>query len=189
MSPQTATVSPAELRSRPDLGGKVRLLDVRTPGEFAGARIAGSHNVPLPDLGAHAAALVSGPATELVVVCQTGGRARQAADLLRSAGHDSVTVLDGGVAAWQADGGPVDADKPSWSLERQVRLVAGSLVAASILTSLRFPAARFVAGAVGSGLVFAAVSNTCMMGDLLAKLPYNRADPTDVEKAVAALTA
>ena len=189
MSLQTATISPADLRARPDLGTKVRLLDVRTPGEFAGARIAGSHNVPLPDLADHAGALVSGPATEIVVVCQTGGRARQAADLLRSAGHDSVTVLDGGVAAWQADGGAVQADKATWSLERQVRLVAGSLVASSILTSLKFPAARFLAGAVGSGLVFAAVSNTCMMGNLLAKLPYNRADSADVEKAVAALTA
>ena len=189
MSLQTATISPAELRARPDLGAKVRLLDVRTPGEFAGGRIAGSHNVPLPELGAHAGALVAGPATEIVVVCQTGGRARQAAEVLRSAGHDSVAVLDGGVAAWQADGGAVEADKETWALERQVRLVAGSLVATSILTSLKFPAARFLAGAVGSGLVFAAVSNTCMMGNLLAKLPYNRADAADVERAVQALTA
>jgi rhodanese-related sulfurtransferase len=189
MSLQTATISPSELRAHPDLGTKVRLLDVRTPGEFAGARIAGSHNVPLPDLADHAGALVSGPATDLVVVCQTGGRARQAAEVLRAAGHPAVAVLEGGVAGWQAQGGEVEREKETWALERQVRLVAGSLVAGSILASLRVPAARFLAGAVGSGLVFAAVSNTCMMGNLLARLPYNRAASTDVAEAVAALTA
>ncbi len=186
---QTATISPAELRTRPDLGTKVRLLDVRTPGEYAGARIAGSHNVPLPDLASYVGAIVAGPAAELVLVCQTGGRAKQAAEVLRGAGHDAVTVLDGGVAAWQSSGGDVEADKPTWSLERQVRLVAGSIVATSILASLKFPKAKFLAGAVGSGLVFAAVSNTCLMGNLLAKLPYNRAAAADVEAAVEALTA
>jgi rhodanese-related sulfurtransferase len=189
MSLQTATISPSELRARPEVGTKIRLLDVRTPGEFAGGRIAASHNVPLPDLAEHAGALVAGPVTELVLVCQTGGRARQAAELLRAAGHDGVTVLEGGVAAWQASGGEVESDKATWALERQVRLVAGSLVAGSILTSLRLPKARFLAGAVGSGLVFAAVSNTCLMGNLLARLPYNRAATADVEQAVAALTA
>jgi hypothetical protein len=98
-------------------------------------------------------------------------------------------VLEGGVAGWQAQGGEVEREKETWALERQVRLVAGSLVAGSILASLRVPAARFLAGAVGSGLVFAAVSNTCMMGNLLARLPYNRAASTDVAEAVAALTA
>lgn len=74
-----------------------------------------------------------------------------------------------------------------WSLERQVRLVAGAIVLVSILLSIAWPAARFVAGFVGAGLVFAAVSNTCMMGMLLAKLPYNRASSVDVEEMVARL--
>lgn len=150
---QTATVSPAELRIRPDLGTKVRLLDVRTPGEYTGARIPGSYNVPLPDLASYVGAIVAGP------------------------------------AAWQSAGGDVETDTPIWALERQVRLVAGSIVAASILASLKFPKARFLAGGVGSGLVFAAVSNTCLMGNLLAKLPYNRAEGGDVAASVAALTA
>lgn len=76
-----------------------------------------------------------------------------------------------------------------WSIERQVRLVAGSLVAGGVLASLRFPKARFLSGAVGGGLVFAAVSNTCTMGVLLGKLPFNRANAGDLDAALAALTA
>lgn len=189
MSPQTATVTPAELREHPDLGGKLRLLDVRTPGEFAAGRLPGSHNVPLPDLAAHADVLVAAQDVVLVVVCQTGARAGLAADLLRERGHATARVLGGGVKAWQDAGGDTDSDAPSaWTIERQVRLVAGSLVAGSIATSLRYPKARFLAGGVGSGLVIAALTNTCLMGTLLAKLPHNRAAAADVDAAVAALT-
>lgn len=189
MSLQTATVTPTELRARADLGGKVRLVDVRTPGEFAAGRIPGSQNVPLPDLAQYADALAAGPAAELVVVCQSGARAGLAADLLRDRGYAGATVLSGGLTAWQAAGGDVQADAPSaWTIERQVRLVAGALVAGGVLAGHRFPKARLLAGGVGSGLVFAALSNTCLMGTLLAKLPHNRGSAADVRAAVTELT-
>jgi rhodanese-related sulfurtransferase len=184
----TATLTPADLRSRL-ADPKVRLLDVRSPGEFGAGRIPGSHNIPLGDLDACLDQLVSGSATELVIVCQSGGRAGLAAETLAKAGHDRHAVLSGGLNAWEQDGGDVEGSAgTSWSIERQVRLVAGSIVLSGILTSLKFPRAKFVSGAVGGGLVFAAVSNTCMMGSLLSKLPFNRAASTDVESAVAALT-
>ena len=75
-----------------------------------------------------------------------------------------------------------------WALERQVRLVAGGLVAAGIVASLRWPRARFVSGMVGAGLTFAAVTDTCAMGTALAKLPYNRDDSCDVDRIVSELT-
>jgi rhodanese-related sulfurtransferase len=183
-----ATISVAGLRDRIGNDQNLRLLDVRTPGEFAAARIPGSHNIPLGDLGAHTGALSAGALTELVVVCQSGGRATQAATQLRAVGRDRISVLTGGLAAWEGAGGAVDGGGPAWTIERQVRLVAGSLVAGSILASLRFPKAKFLSGAIGSGLVFAAVSNTCLMGSLLAKLPHNRTGSVDVEAAIAALT-
>jgi rhodanese-related sulfurtransferase len=186
MSLQTATVTPAELRGALD---GARLLDVRTPGEYAAGRIPGSVNVPLPDLAPHAEAIAK-RGGELVVVCQSGARAGQAADILRAAGHPKALVLAGGLHAWQCADGAVDSDAPSaWTIERQVRLVAGSIVLSSILASLKAPKARFVAGAIGGGLTFAALSNTCLMGTLLAKLPHNRGPAADVEAAVAALTA
>lgn len=47
-------------------------------------------------------------------------------------------------------------------------------MATAIVASVRRPAARFLAGAVGGGLVFSAVTNTCGMAAVLARLPYNR---------------
>jgi rhodanese-related sulfurtransferase len=185
---QTATVNPSTLRSRVGSDAKLRLLDVRSPGEFAAGHIPGSHNIPLGDLPSYTDALVNGVATDLVIVCQSGGRAQLAADQLAAAGHDRITVLDGGMNAWEQVGGDVAGGGSSWTIERQVRLVAGSLVLTGILTSLKLPKAKFLSGAIGSGLVFSAVSNTCMMGSLLSKLPHNRAASADAEAAVAALT-
>ncbi|HZE66344.1 MAG TPA: rhodanese-like domain-containing protein [Sporichthyaceae bacterium] len=184
---QTATISPTALRAKTG-DAKLRLLDVRSPGEFAAGHIAGSHNIPLGDLPTYTDALVSGAATELVVVCQSGGRAQLAADQLRSAGHDQVQVLEGGIGAWTQADGQVEGGASAWTIERQVRLVAGSLVLSGILASLKFPKAKFLSGAIGGGLTFAALSNTCMMGNMLSKMPHNRAASADAEAAVAALT-
>jgi rhodanese-related sulfurtransferase len=183
-----ATISVAGLRDRIGSDEKLRLLDVRTPGEFAAARIPGSHNIPLGDLGAHAEALAGGAVTDLVVICQSGGRAAMAAEQLQAAGHERISVLTGGLAAWEGAGGAVEGGGPAWTIERQVRLVAGSLVLSGILASLKFPRAKFLSGAIGGGLTFAALSNTCLMGSLLSKLPHNRTGSADAQAAVAALT-
>jgi rhodanese-related sulfurtransferase len=173
---------------RPD----VRVIDVRTPGEFAHRHIPGSYNVPLPDLAEHRAELraATGP---VVLVCESGRRASTAETQLRDAGFGEVHVLDGGVAGWAAAGQPVSRisdTKAPWALERQVRLVAGGIVASAVAASLIWPPARFLAGAVGAGLVFAAVTDTCAMGLLLGRLPYNRrgAASCDLPTVVAPLT-
>lgn len=174
----TATASPLRptdldriRREHPDL----RVVDVRTPGEFAGRHIPGSYNVPLPQLSEHRAELSSGAAGPVVLVCESGRRAGQAERQLVEAGLDRVHVLDGGVAAWEAAGGELvrPAGSAPWSLERQVRLVAGAIVASSIIVSVAWPPARYLAGAIGAGLTFAALTDTCAMGMALAKLPYN----------------
>jgi len=181
-----ATMTAPDLQDR--LGtDDLRLLDVRTPGEFESARIPGSHNVPLPVLPRYAARLASRSGVPLVVLCQTGARSRQAAEVLAPHGVETL-VLDGGLAAWQSSGGQVEEGDPRWSLERQVRLTAGGLVLGSIATSTVAPRAKYLAGAIGGGLFFAAVSNTCLMGDLLGKLPYNRGSRVEVEAAVDKLT-
>lgn len=164
-------------------GGSVRLLDVRTRSEFANGHIEGSHNVPLPDLGRYAAQL-AGVGGDLVVVCRSGQRAAQAVELLQGHGATNAQVLDGGILGWQASGGQVVETGKGWELERQVRLVAGSIVLTSILASIKAPKARFVAGGIGAGLTFAAVSNTCMMGNVLSRLPYNRVRTEDTDAAV-----
>lgn len=169
------TLRPADLdrlrSEHPDL----RIVDVRTPGEFAGRHIPGSYNVPLPQLSEHRAELTSEATGPVVLVCESGRRAGQAERQLADAGLARVHVLDGGVAAWESTG--LDLVRPEgpapWGLERQVRLVAGSIVATSIAASVVWPPARYVAGFVGAGLTFAALTDTCTMGMALSKLPYN----------------
>lgn len=151
-----------------------RLLDVRTASEFENAHIPGAYNVPLDQLGEHAKELraATGP---VVLICQSGQRAQRAEALLRSAGMANVHVLVGGMADWQALKLGVRRVRARVSLERQVRIVAGALVASGAIAALTVsPLFALVPAFVGSGLVFAGVSNTCAMGMLLARLPYNR---------------
>jgi hypothetical protein len=56
-----------------------------------------------------------------------------------------------------------------------------------VLASVVFPPAKWGAAAIGAGLTFAALSNTCAMGMLLAKLPYNRGRRTDLGSVIADL--
>ncbi|HUF99941.1 MAG TPA: rhodanese-like domain-containing protein [Ilumatobacter sp.] len=187
-----ATFRPSDLVRLRTENPDVRVIDVRTPGEFADGHIAGSYNVPLPDLTEHREEFraASGP---VVLVCQSGRRAAQAESTLSSLGWTEMHVLDGGLQAWHAAALPVSslhADNLPWALERQVRLVAGGIVATAIAASMLWPPARFVAGAAGTGLVLAALTNSCLMGGLLARLPYNRtrAGNCDMPTLIAELT-
>ena len=126
--PATDTIDGAELRRLLAEDPEVRVLDVRTGGEFETVHIPGSFNVPLDTLGEHVDDLadVEHP---VVLVCQSGGRATQAHGKLTTAGKERLHILEGGMAAWQAGGGAVvRGGDERWSLERQVRLVAGAVV-------------------------------------------------------------
>lgn len=184
----TDLITPAELAARTAGDTTPTLIDVRTPAEYETAHIPGSINIPLPLVQAHADQLAGDLDGPVVLVCQAGGRARTAHTALTAAGAQQLAVLDGGIAAHTAAGQPIRRGRPRWALERQVRLVAGGLVAGSILASLRFPKARFLAGGVGAGLTTAALTDTCAMGAALARLPYNRGGrPVTVDDAREAL--
>lgn len=123
-----------------------------------------------------------------MLVCQSGGRASKAELTLGELGMDNLHVLDGGIAAWEAGGGTVRrGGDQRWALERQVRLVAGGIVAASVVGSLIVPQLKWVAGAIGVGLTGAALTDTCAMGMLLTRLPHNRPDNCDTELMVSRL--
>ena len=182
-------INAAELAEQLE-SGSTTVLDVRTPGEYAAAAIGGSQHLPLDQIGGQLDVLGRGLTGPVTLVCKSGQRATQAYEQLSAAGAKDLTVLDGGIIAWQAAGQPVQStDGPSkWEMDRQVRLAAGSLVLGGVLASLRWPKARFLSGAVGAGLTFAALSNTCAMSRVLLKLPYNQADRSATRKAVEALT-
>jgi rhodanese-related sulfurtransferase len=170
-------------------GTEHRILDVRTPAEYETVHIPGSYNLPLDQLGEHREELARHVDEPVVLVCRSGNRAAQAEQRLAAAGLPQVHVLAGGMMAWEAAGKDVVRGQQRWDLERQVRLVAGLLVLLGILGSLVVPELKYLSGAVGAGLTFAALTNTCAMGMLLSKLPYNRTVPScDVDTIVGQLT-
>jgi rhodanese-related sulfurtransferase len=178
----------AQLRQHLESGDSPRVIDVRTPGEFESAHIPGSYNVPLDLLREHREELRHHLDEQVVLVCRSGQRAAQAEQALAAAGLPNLRLLDGGMTAWQAAGGPVRHGRPRWDLERQVRLVAGAIVFTAVVVGLLVPPVTWVAGVVGAGLVVAALTNTCVMGMLLAKLPYNRSPRTSFDAVVTALS-
>lgn len=195
-TPSTATgpaIDIAELQTRLEGPDAPRVLDVRTPAEFETLHIPGSYNVPLDLLREHRTDLAPRLGRETVLVCRSGARATQAEQALAAAGptaRPGPRVLAGGIAGWEAAGAPVNRGRQTWELERQVRLVAGSIVTTSILGSTAAPRLKWVAAAIGSGLTLAAVSNTCAMGTALSKMPWNRsAGEPDIRDVLGTLDA
>ncbi|MDV6013796.1 rhodanese-like domain-containing protein [Haloechinothrix sp. LS1_15] len=165
-----------------------RFIDVRTPGEFAAVHIPGSYNIPLELLREHSDELRTHHDDPVVLVCASGARADQAQKAVQDAGFDELRVLDGGINDWARSGGPVNTGSGVWSMERQVRLSAGSIVLLSVLASLVFAPAVWLAAAVGAGFVFSAVTDTCGMAKVLAMLPHNRGGSCDPSALLRAMT-
>jgi rhodanese-related sulfurtransferase len=166
----------------------VKIIDVRTPAEFASVHIPGSYNVPLDLLPEHRAELRDTLRSPVLLVCRSGQRARQAEQVLREADLTQLHVLDGGIAAWEGAGKTVRRGRQRWGLERQVRGVAGTLVLAGTLGGvLAWRPLAYLAAAIGGGLAFSAITDSCGMAMALAKLPYNRGATCDVREVVTRL--
>ncbi|MCQ4205712.1 rhodanese-like domain-containing protein [Streptomyces longispororuber] len=184
---RTASFTPTALQHLIDNGNTPRLLDVRTPGEFQTSHIPGAYNVPLDTLREHRAELRRHLDEDVVLICRSGARASQAEQALAEVGLPNLRVLDGGMMAWEAAGLPVNRGPQRWELERQVRLIAGSVVLVTGVVGFFVPGVHLIGTAIGAGLTFAALSNTCAMGMMLSKLPYNRGPRTDIRTVVASL--
>ncbi|MFF9375984.1 rhodanese-like domain-containing protein [Streptomyces griseoluteus] len=171
---------------------ELTVIDVRTPGEYAAGHLPGALNIPLdhiqralPDIrdAAHR--------REVLVVCASGARSENACKIL--AEHDiTAATLSGGTGAWAAGGHelhrPQGSARTVWGMERQVRLTAGSLVLLGlVLGALVHPAFQLLSAGVAGGLVFSALTNTCGMAAMLAKLPYNRPSALDLDRTLAEL--
>ena len=126
-APTAPTISSPVLRELLESSTPSRVLDVRTPGEFETAHIAGSYNVPLDALDKHADEIAQqlGQDQDVVLVCRSGQRSTKAQQLLRDAGLTGGRVLENGFIDWEGRGFAVDRGAQRWDLERQVRLVAG----------------------------------------------------------------
>lgn len=172
------TITPAELSRRLSEDPELMIVDVRTPGEFATTHIRGSYNVPLDQLTEHTADLAERMGEHVVLVCQSGSRAGKACAALHEVGFGSADVLEGGIASFEQSGGAVVRRGSRWAMDRQVRMAAGSLVLAGTLAGqLIHPRLGLLAGAIGAGLTYSALSNSCAMASVLSTMPWNRVPP------------
>jgi rhodanese-related sulfurtransferase len=170
------TISPQQIA---DLckTGKIDLIDVRTPMEYQELHATLARNLPLDTLNpATVMQDRNGSKDEpLYVICRSGGRGRKACEKFLAAGFTNVVNIEGGTLAWAQSGLPVVRGKKIMSLERQVRIAAGSLVLlGAVLAWLVHPVFIGQSAFIGAGLVFAGVTDTCGMGMLLARMPWNQ---------------
>ncbi len=152
----------------------VDLIDVRTPAEFRDTHATIARNVPLDSLDPKALMAARDSQKALYVICKSGGRSAQACKKFYDAGFENVIDVEGGTNAWVAAGLPVIRGKKAMSIDRQMRIVAGSLVCLGVLLSYLHPYFVGLAAFVGAGLIFAGVTDICPMMNLLARMPWNQ---------------
>lgn len=158
-------------------GKKIDLIDVRTPVEFREVHVEIARNVPLDRLDAAAIMQArNGSADEpLYFLCRSGSRGQQACEKFQKAGFPNVVNVEGGTLACIDAGVPVVRGKKAMSLERQVRIAAGSLVVlGAVLGWFVHPAFIGLSAFIGAGLVFAGITDWCGMGMILARMPWNQ---------------
>lgn len=172
-----ATISPSQFAELAKADTKIDLIDVRTPIEFREVHIEFARNIPLDQLDP-AAAMASRSQTAdqpLYLICRSGGRSQQACDKFSKAGFQNVVSVEGGTLACVNAGLPLVHGQKAMSLERQVRIAAGALVLTGVI--LGYTVHHYFIGLsafVGAGLVFAGITDTCGMGMILAKMPWNQ---------------
>jgi rhodanese-related sulfurtransferase len=170
------SIAPRKLAELIQSGAPVELIDVRTPVEYREVHVSCARNVPLDQLDpAQLSARRNGAASPLYVICRSGSRGQQACEKFLSTGYANVVNVEGGTQAWDQAGLPVVRGKKAMSLERQVRIAAGTLVLVGAgLGAFLGPYWIGLAAFVGAGLVFAGITDTCGMGLLLARMPWNQ---------------
>lgn len=170
------TISPAELARMCETGA-MDLIDVRTPAEFSEVHATAARNVPLDRLNpAEVVATRRCASSEpLYLICRSGGRGAKACELFRQAGITNIVNVEGGTLAWEQAGLPVVRGKKAMSLERQVRILAGAIVLiGGVLAITVDPLFAIIPIVMGAGLAGAGILDSCLMGMMIAKMPWNQ---------------
>ena len=186
MSTNITSVSPKRLNTFINRGKEINLIDVRTPAEYRAGHASGAKLLPLNDLdaetvSAQARSYPDGGNQTLYLICQSGSRARQAAERLAEAGHRNLALVEGGTEAWEKAGLPIQRCGNAISLERQVQIAIGILLVLKVLFGFTIHELFFAATAlIGAGLIVAGTTRWCGLARLIALMPWNRnGDCTD----------
>lgn len=159
-------------------------IDVRTPQEFEGMHISGARNIPLPDLHRYVGELKTlSHEHPIMLICRTQNRVKIAYEYLINQGLTNCGILEGGITAWIEQGKPVVRGQHQISLEGQVRAIAGGLILVGVALGFTVHGGFFFLPAmVGAGLLHAGLTDSCLMGMLLSKLPMNRIENSSQKK-------
>jgi len=173
-----STISPSRLAELCKNGGTIDLIDVRTPREFEEIRIEFARNLPLEHLDVESLVKeregkADGP---LYVICKSGTRGKAACEQFLKAGLAAVYNVEGGTMAAAEAGLPVVRGRKAFAVDRQMRIVAGSLVLlGAVLATFVDPLFIGLSAFIGAGLIFAGVTDICPMINLIARMPWNQA--------------
>jgi rhodanese-related sulfurtransferase len=173
-------IKPRSLNSLGGQGRQIHLVDVRTAAEYRSGHAAGSVSIPLDQLSPEELAVRLGDSTAgrdrpLYLTCQSGLRARQAAERLMKSGLENLYLVDGGTEAWMKAGLPMRRCGSAISLERQVQITIGTLLVLKVLFGFTIHELFFAAiPVIGAGLIVAGVTRWCGMARLISMMPWNR---------------
>ena len=105
MSP---AITPAEVKARLGTPRAPRLVDLRTPVEFAAAHVPGAVNVPVKELEKRLDEVRPDKGQDLVIYCLDGNRTREAEPVLYSHGIDNFYHLKGSLEGWLQKNYPIE---------------------------------------------------------------------------------
>ena len=180
MSIRVRSVSPRTMHALHSVGEEADLIDVRTPAEYRASHAVGARLLPLDELTPESLVETTqrpgvGRDTPLYLICQSGPRAREAAERLMASGHFNVTLVDGGTDAWARAGLPTKGCGSAISLERQVQITVGALLVLSVFFGVAVHEFFFATiPMIGAGLIIAGITRWCGMAKLIAVMPWNR---------------
>jgi len=180
MTTSINTISASDFKALLNSNTRPAIVDVRTVAEVDTQFLEGCAHFPLQTLNcqeikSHLQQQGHNPQQPLYLLCASGQRATRAAEQLQADLDCPLVVVEGGIGALNSAGVTIQqGDGTVMSLERQVRIAAGSLVVIGVaLGTLVNPGFYGLAAFVGAGLVFAGVTDTCGMGMMLARMPWN----------------
>ena len=156
------------------------IVDVRTTAEVNAKALPSAIHLPLQTFTVEALQQAinqqSANPEKIYFLCHSGRRAETAAKQIDGHVSQSLVVIEGGIQAVEKmNANWVITQGKAMSIERQVRIAAGGLVLGGVILGFAVHSAWFaLSGFVGAGLMFSGITDSCAMGLIIAKMPWNK---------------